>query len=79
VAAWAGYNGCGTQRQVVSPALDLDLLVVGAETTVERYQGCPAGIDVALWKMKGSGHIPQLTPEFAKQTWSFLELHPQPK
>jgi len=79
MAAWAGYNGCGAQRQLMPPVLDLDLAVAGAETTVERYPNCPAGIDVELWKMKGSAHIPQLTPEFAKQTWAFLKSHPQPK
>jgi polyhydroxybutyrate depolymerase len=79
VAAWANKNGCGSTRAVVPPALDLDQAVFGAETKVERYQGCPAGIDVELWKMQGSSHIPSLPPAFAEQTWGFLKNHPRPK
>jgi polyhydroxybutyrate depolymerase len=79
VAAWAKENGCSAQRTVVPPALDLDQAVLGAETTVERYAGCPAGIDVELWKMTGSSHIPALPPAFAAKTWGFLKSHPRPK
>ena len=79
VAAWAQNNGCGAQRTVIPPALDLDQAVIGAETTVERYPGCPAGIDVELWKMTGSSHIPALPPAFAAKTWGFLKSHPRPK
>lgn len=78
VATWAGYDKCGATRSVVPGQLDLDSLVQGAETVVERFDGCPAGIDVELWTMKGSGHLPIPTDDFRRKTWEFLERHAKP-
>jgi polyhydroxybutyrate depolymerase len=77
VGAWAVRDGCGTTRHVLGPALDFDSAVAGAETTREAYD-CPAGIDVALWRMKGSGHVPQFDARFATAALDFLLSHARP-
>lgn len=76
--AWALYNGCGSTRDEVPPTLDLDSLVSGPETVVERYAGCPSGVDVELWTIKGGGHLPVPTSTFAQKTWEFFQKHPAP-
>ena len=40
-----------------------DSSVPGAETTTQIFDGCPAGIDLELWTLVGSGHVPALTPD----------------
>jgi len=75
---WAGYNGCGADLSPISPNFDLDSKVAGPETVVERAPGCPKGIDVELWTMKGVGHVPNPTPQFASRTWAFFVGHPKP-
>ena len=77
VQSWASYNGCGG---TTSPgqALDIDGSLAGAETTVERTQGCPSGIDVELWTINGGGHLPIPNANFGPAAWSFFERHPKP-
>jgi len=78
VALWAGYNGCGAAKAKMRYRLDLDLAVAGAETEVERFNGCPKGIDVELWTLHDSGHVPIPTAAFAAETWKFFKGHPKP-
>ena len=74
---WAAYNGCKAATSVGSNKLDLDATISGAETVVARHQGCPSGISVELWTIKGGGHVPIFTANFAKQTWAFFKGHPR--
>lgn len=75
---WAGYDGCAKTRTEVPPMVDLDTRVAGAETKVERYDGCPTGIGVELWTMVGSGHVPFPNADFSERCWAFFEAHPKP-
>jgi len=74
VAAWALRDECGTTRRALGDAVDLDKDVPEAETTREAYD-CPTGIDVALWRMKGAGHVPRFGPRFAAAALDFLLAH----
>ena len=82
LANWASYDGCSGQLVADSGAgakLDLDSTIAGAETEVSRYAGCPAGIDLELWRIVGGGHLPLfVTPTiFAELTFDWLLAHPK--
>lgn len=55
---FAAYAGCDTGTTVTGSNIDVDASIDGAETEVLQYTGCPAGIDVDLWSLIGSPHIP---------------------
>jgi polyhydroxybutyrate depolymerase len=78
VATWARNNRCAGQLVSTGATLDLDPDVAGSETAMDAYQGCPAGIDVQLWTMRGSGHSPNLTPGFGTRVIDWLYAHPKP-
>ena len=74
VLRWAERAGCDTDAVVELDPIDLDGLVSGAETTVQRIrEGCVDGITVELWTMEGVGHVPRLTPAvFAERVLGWL-------
>ena len=74
VTRWAERAGCDTAAVVELDPIDLDGLVGGAETTVQRIrEGCVDGITVELWTMQGVGHVPRLTPAvFAERVLAWL-------
>lgn len=71
---WAGYDGCGTTRSPAGPPIDLDSAVPGAETTPERFD-CPPGIDVELWTMQDTEHLPGMVDTFVPTVWPWLLDH----
>lgn len=73
---WAGYDGCQATTTQGTP-LDLDNSIAGAETQPETF-GCTAPIDVELWTMNGSSHIPAPTPAFEPALWAWLDGHHRP-
>ena len=75
VATWAAKNGCTGAIAATGETLDLEASIPGAETTVEKYAGCPA--DVVLWTIKGGGHLPGFTDAWRDLMWSFFETHPK--
>ncbi len=77
VAVWAGNDHCTGAIAATGRTLDLDGNVAGAETTVEAYAGCPAGIAVELWTMNGVGHNPGATGAFSGALYGFLTAHPR--
>jgi polyhydroxybutyrate depolymerase len=76
VERWAGLDACSGTRVPDPPALDL-AHEPGAETTVEQITGCPAGIDLRLFTMRGAPHVPAFTPAFGERVWSWLAAHPK--
>ena len=74
VTRWAERAGCDADAVVELDPIDLDGLVSGAETTVQRIrEGCVDGITVELWTMQGVGHVPRLTPAvFAERVLAWL-------
>jgi len=79
VATWARNDGCTGQLVEVagSPAY-LSLVVDGPEPEPEQNQGCPAGIDVALWTMNDVPHRPMPTASFSARILTFLGARPRP-
>jgi polyhydroxybutyrate depolymerase len=70
VATWAAKNGCDPTLSATGTTFDLDMLVGGAETRVERH-ACPRGA-AELWTLDGGSHVPSLTPAFGEEIWKFL-------
>jgi polyhydroxybutyrate depolymerase len=71
---WATHDGCGTTRSPAGPAIDLDSIVSGPETTPERFD-CPPGVDVELWTMQDTEHLPGMTDTFVPNVWPWLLDH----
>jgi len=77
VAQWARNEGCTGLLADTGTPLDLDDGVMGAETKVERYAGCP-GPAVELWTLRGSGHFPELPSSWGTMIYKFLQANPKP-
>ncbi|TXD36481.1 prolyl oligopeptidase family serine peptidase [Lujinxingia vulgaris] len=69
-ARWAGLQGC--EEAVAGEAVDVVLGVTGAETEVERWQGCQPGASVELWSMRGAEHNPTLSTVGKRALVDFL-------
>jgi polyhydroxybutyrate depolymerase len=54
---WAGHNGCGESWQD-GAALDIEIDLPGAETSVRSNASCPEGIGIEMWTIEGGGHNP---------------------
>ncbi len=70
VATWAAKNGCTGALAASGPMLDLDQSLAGAETVVERYDGCRASVE--LWTIKGGSHLPAFSETWPDALWGFL-------
>jgi polyhydroxybutyrate depolymerase len=77
VTRWAAHDTCNPTRSSAGPALDLDSIVDGAETTPERFD-CPPDADVELWTMTGTEHLPGMTDTFVPTVWPWLLDHARP-
>ncbi|MDP2273491.1 MAG: alpha/beta hydrolase-fold protein [Archangium sp.] len=82
VERWALDDGCkpyapAPPRREGAP-IDLEAGLPGAETMVEDFDGCPAGVGVSLWTMREGRHNPEFTNAFAGHVWSWLEAHARP-
>ncbi len=75
LALWAGYDKCTGKLGPVVKKMDLDGATKGDETEVRRHVGCPAGVDVELWAMKGAGHLPVPKEAFTTETWKWFLAH----
>ena len=76
IEMWAARNGC-TGSDTSAPAIDLDRKIEGAETKVERWQGCKGGA-AELWTIQGGSHSPELSPGWGERMYAFLAAHPKP-
>lgn len=74
---WAAYNGCTGAIRVAGPPLDLESEVAGAETKVEKFDGCARG-DVELWTAIGGGHAPLFTAQLVPTLFDYFAAHPKP-
>lgn len=78
VSIWANRNRCTGTLTYSGTNLDLDTLLLGAETQVARYSGCPAQGPVELWTIQGGSHLPALSSYFTASVYDFLMAHPKP-
>ncbi len=74
VASWAAKDGCGA-KTTMGAKLDLDALLPGDDTTVERWS-CPTGA-AELWSIQGGIHTPALQPSWPSLIYGFLKAHPK--
>lgn len=78
VGHWATYNGCPGAIQATSVTFDLELKITGAETRVDRYDGCAKGA-VELWTVQNGPHAPHLnTDVWGSAIYDFFMAHPKP-
>lgn len=77
VAWWAAQNGCQATASA-QDAVDLESTLAGAETAVTSFDGCPAGVDVSLWTIRGGSHIPTVANRFPALVWKWLDAHHRP-
>jgi poly(3-hydroxybutyrate) depolymerase len=83
VGDWAKLNHCTGALAATGQTLELDSAVVGAETQVSAYAGCPTGA-VELWTINGGSHIPALRttpgtiPTWGELVYGWLSAHPKP-
>ena len=77
VSIWANRNRCTGTLTYSGTNLDLDTLLLGAETQVARYSGCPAQAPVELWTIQGGSHLPALSSYFTASVYDFLMAHPK--
>lgn len=71
VERWAAHDGCKGGRRD-GRALDLDSSVDGPETAVSSFAGCPPGVDVSLWTVRGGSHVPAFSADFPRLVWQWL-------
>jgi polyhydroxybutyrate depolymerase len=77
LARWAALDRCPGGLIATGTALDVDAGLPGAETRIDRYEGCPAGA-AELWTIQGGAHVPTLQPTWAAMIYGFLKAHPKP-
>lgn len=80
VEGWSAKNRCASGPADSGERLDLDTVVTGAETRIDRAGGCPSApnIGVELWTLEGGGHVPTFTSDIASRMFDFLQAHPKP-
>ncbi len=78
VATWADKNGCMGGLVDAPMNIDVDTVIAGDETRVQRYSGCPSHGEVELWTIFGAGHVPSFDDSWADLMWGFLVSHPKP-
>jgi polyhydroxybutyrate depolymerase len=76
VALWAKKNGCDATLGSTGDTLDLDTVLLGAETKVESHT-CAKGAAV-LWTVQGATHFPTFGSTWAETFYAFLAAHPKP-
>ena len=77
VMGWVGLNGCLTTPDTSHAAVDISADLAGAETTVEKWNGCRGGA-VELWTVHSGVHEPKLATLATDLMWNFLSTHPKP-
>jgi polyhydroxybutyrate depolymerase len=80
VTDWAQLDACEAAGAMSSAGanLDVDSVLFGDETVRTRFDGCPAGIGVELWRIEGGAHVPTLTETFGPDFYEWLMAHPKP-
>ena len=76
VSRWATHDRCAS-ASTPGATLDLESAIVGAETRVERYEGCAGGA-AELWTIQGGAHLPALAAQWPTLTLDWLLAHPKP-
>ncbi len=76
VSRWATLNRCAATR-TMGDAIDIESNLPGAETRVERHDGCMGGA-AELWTITNGVHAPALNSMWATRALDWLLAHPKP-
>ncbi len=76
IETWISKNRCTAGLADSGERLDLDTVVTGAETRIDRASGCPDSA-VELWMIDGGGHVPTFAGDWAVRIYDFLLAHPK--
>lgn len=80
IATWGAKNHCRDLPERAVATLDLDRVVLGPETVVDRWVDCQAGGAAELWTMRGVGHVPIFRyPDWPELIWNFFAAHAKPQ
>lgn len=72
----AALAGCDVGAAVDGDVIEVDSSIDGAETTTRSYtEGCPAGVDFALWTITDGGHIPPINLDGTPAALEWLLRH----
>jgi polyhydroxybutyrate depolymerase len=77
LATWAAKDACSGALMPTGRNLNFDGALAGAETEEQAYGGCPAGVSVTWWSVRGGGHIPNPTSAGMQGVWDWLRAHPK--
>lgn len=67
---WATRNGC-KGAPVAAGTIDFEAKIEGPETTVLRYPGCRAPVE--LWTVKGGSHYLASSRQGVEAVWAYLD------
>jgi polyhydroxybutyrate depolymerase len=71
VGDWGKRFGCKPKPKTDKP-IDFEAKLPGAETTVERFEGCRLGSAVELWTVGGGNHFVGFRSPSQEAIWKFL-------
>ena len=70
---WARRAGCDIEAVAELERMDLDRILEGAETRVQRVRdGCADGVTVELWTIEGGDHGPFFQDDWPKRLLNWL-------
>lgn len=72
-AAWAERNGCDATTVDVG-TVDIET-IAGAETSVQRHEGCDEGGAAELWTTEGGTHVPRGNADYLPELLEFMTTH----
>lgn len=75
---WSQHNSCEVTLGAAHGTQDVDALLPGQETQMQRFSNCTQGVAVDLWTIKGGSHIPKLSDHFGQQLWLWMKAHSKP-
>jgi polyhydroxybutyrate depolymerase len=75
LATWAAKDACAGTLAPTGRRIDFDRALPGAESEEATYAGCPAGVDVTWWSVKGEGHLGNPGTAGMEAVWEWMRGH----
>jgi polyhydroxybutyrate depolymerase len=75
MSLWQTKLGCSATVARSAAVIDLDVRIPGAETRIDRWMGCRAGLE--LWTIDGGTHAPAFGRAWGDEVWRFFAAHPK--
>jgi polyhydroxybutyrate depolymerase len=78
VAQWVDKLACDPVGVEDPEPLDFDASVPGSETIITRYEDCPPGASVELWKVVGAAHVMTFNDAGRTAIFDYFDTHRAP-